>query len=155
MTAWNWGQRYIDDFPPSVSPFKMVEPFPAEIEVRTGPPNEDFLKVMQLVDGQDMVMLIVFYYTAARAGEVFRLTWKDINFEEKKIKLQDRKTKGGKVRDRWLNMDNELANALAWWRDNRQCKVDNVFFRNKMTRTWVNLLPIGVIFYRLCANGLA
>ena len=76
-------------------------------------------------------MLMVFYYTAARAGEVFRLIWSDINFETQMIKLQDRKTKGGKVRQRWLPMHRDLADALAWWRDNRQCEVDNVFFQEQ------------------------
>ena len=73
-------------------------------------------------------MLLTYFYTGAQRGEVFRLTWDDVCFETRKIRLVDHKGRGGAQRSRWVPMHDELANkALSWWRDERPCAVDNVF----------------------------
>ena len=74
-------------------------------------------------------MLMVFYYTGARAGEVFKLQWGDIDFSGNKIRLTDKKTGGKGKRERWLQMHSELAKALAWWQAARPCVADHVFFQ--------------------------
>lgn len=130
LAAWNWGIDYVTGFPQGKSPFALVKEWPVEEEERYVPPEEDVIKVLNLAKGQDLVMLLVFYYTGARAGEVFRLTWsKDVRLDTSKIRLQDRKIRGGKKRTRWNDMDPELVKALAWWREVRPCEVDNVFMQ--------------------------
>ena len=130
LAAWNWGIDFVEGFPQGKSPIAMVKEFPVEETERYVPPEEDVVKVLELAKGQDLVMLLVFYYTGARAGEVFRLSWtRDIRLETGKIRLQDRKTKDGKPRVRWNDMHPELVNALAWWQEARPCRVDNVFMQ--------------------------
>lgn len=133
MTAWNFGIEGIDgleDFPQGPSPFKKTKKFPAEENPRYVPPEEDMIAVMQQAKGQDLVMLMLFYYTGARAGEVFRLKWSDIDFPGNKVCLRDKKTGGkGGWRERWLPMHSELSKALEWWRAARPCIVDHVFFQ--------------------------
>ncbi|MDR0338959.1 MAG: site-specific integrase, partial [Desulfovibrio sp.] len=103
--------------------------FPAESEQRYVPPEEDMIQVLQQAEGQDLVMLMVFYYTGARSGEVFRLQWSDVDFPGNKICLRDKKTGGKGWRTRWLPMHTELAKALEWWKKARPCLVDHVFFQ--------------------------
>lgn len=130
LSAWNWGIDGIPGFPQQVCPLERIDPFPADAEDRYVPPEEDVIKVLNQVHGQDLVMLLTFYYTGARRGEVFRLSWeKDVRLDEARIKLTDHKARNGKVRVRWLQMHPELVKALRWWHEARPCKVDNVFMQ--------------------------
>ncbi|MDR3358177.1 MAG: site-specific integrase [Desulfovibrio sp.] len=89
------------------------------------------MKVILLAKGQDLVMLMLFYYTGARAGEVFRLKWDDIDFPGNRIRLIDHKTKGGGKRERWLPLHSELVKALLWWQAERPCRAEPVFFQTE------------------------
>ena len=129
MTAWTWGVDFVEGFPQVIAPFKKVKPFPVEKTPRYVPPEEDMIKVMQQAQGQDLVMLMVFYYTGARANEVFKLRWSDVDFPGNKIRLTDRKTGGKGERVRWLPMHSELAKALEWWKQTRPALVGHVFFQ--------------------------
>ncbi|MBQ4616140.1 MAG: site-specific integrase [Mailhella sp.] len=129
LAAWNWGSIFMDDFPQVINPFKRITPFSASPEERYVPSEEDIIKVLQQAEGQDLVMLLTFYYTGARRGEVFKLTWKDINLKDAKIRLVDHKSRVEKERIRWLQMHPVLVDALIWWKKARPAKVNNVFMQ--------------------------
>ena len=129
MTAWTWGIDFVEGFPQGGPPFKKVNTFPSVKKERYVPSETDIIKVMGEAKGQDFVMLMAFYYTGARANEIFRLTWSDIDFTTNMIRLTDRKTKGKGMRERFLPMHAELVKALKWWRGARPCMVNNVFMR--------------------------
>lgn len=74
-------------------------------------------------------MLLLFYFTGARRGEVFKLLWEDVNLNEGKIRLKDNKVKGGQARIRWVQINLAVIDALAWWKEARPCKVGNVFMQ--------------------------
>lgn len=84
---------------------------------------------MAQVKGQDALMLAFLVQTGARRGEVFRLTWADVDLENKRVRLTDRKGGDGAYRERWRGIDDHLAAGLAWWRENRPAIVDNVFMQ--------------------------
>lgn len=130
LAAWNWALD--SDFPgfPQVNcPLERIRPFPVEAGVRYVPPEEDVIKVLRQAHGQDLVMLLTYYYTGARRGEVFRLLWSDVNFDSGSIRLVDHKGRDGSSRSRWVPMHPELAKALRWWQSIRPCVVDNVFMQ--------------------------
>lgn len=129
LAAWNWGMDFVEEFSQLVCPFLKVKPFPVERKDRYVPPEEDVIKVLQQAEGQDLVFLLTLYFIGARRGEVFRLTWRDVNFEEGKIRLSDNKAGNGQKRVRWLQMHPELIKALSWWEQARPCKVENVFMQ--------------------------
>ncbi len=131
LTAWKWGVDYIDDFPQIIPSFKKVKPFPYESQDRYAPPDEDFIKVLNLATGQDLVMLLTFYFTGARRNEIMRLSWEDVSLTEEKICLTDNKTGNGTKRKRWIRIHPELVQALKWWEENRPYKVDNVFMNTR------------------------
>ena len=130
LAAWNWAaDSGFPGFPQAHCPLERIRPFPVEAGVRYVPPEEDVIKVLQQAHGQDLVMLLTYYYTGARRGEVFRLLWSDVNFDSGSIRLVDHKGRDGSSRARWVPMHPELAKALRWWQAVRPCVVDNVFMQ--------------------------
>ena len=77
------------------------------------PPEEDFWKVYEIADSVDKAFLLFLLHTAARRAEAFRLTWEDVDFSGRKIRLGTRKT-GGRGREyAWIPMTTALRDALG------------------------------------------
>lgn len=130
LAAWHWGMEWVEGFPQIISPFLGIKPFPVEQKDRYVPSEEDVVKVLQQVGGQDLVFLLTLYFTGGRRGEIFRLSWeRDVRLDIGKIRLSDNKAGNGQKRFRWLDMHPELVKALSWWREARPCVVDNVFMQ--------------------------
>lgn len=109
--AWKYGQTFIDGFP-TVNPFLAVPKFPEERFTRYVPPEKDFWKVLDAAQGQDRVLLQTFLYLAARRGEVYRLTWEDVDFGASRVRLGTRKRVDGSMEHEWLPMAEELFTVL-------------------------------------------
>ena len=121
--AWQWGGKYLDGFPRDpVNPFSAVDKFPQQRQPRYVPPLEDFDKVLAIAEGQDHVMLTALLHLAARRGEIFRLTWQDVNFADGQVFLSTRKTRDGSMKREMLPMSNELRRELLWWWEHRPFK---------------------------------
>ncbi len=129
LAAWNWGMDAVKGFPQGRFVLEGIKPFAVQENDRYVPPESDVIKVLEMASGQDLVMLMTYFYTGARRGEIFRLVWDDVCFDTQRIRLVDHKGRGGAKRVRWVPMHEELAKALAWWRDERPCVVDNVFMQ--------------------------
>ena len=115
-TAWSWGQKTLRDFPKIlINPFYSVERYPRVWFPRYVPPEEDFWKVYDVVEGQDKVMLLFSYHLAARRGETFRAKRSDIDFKNEKIRLWTRKRKGGNLEFDWMPLTQELKSSLLSW----------------------------------------
>lgn len=129
LAAWNWGLDAIEGFPQGTPPLERIKPFRVDKTDRYVPPEEDIIRVLQVATGQDLIMLLTFYYTGARRGEVFRLRWDDVDMQAGRIRLIDHKGGAGRKRVRWLAMHPTLVDALRWWHEARPRKVENVFMR--------------------------
>ncbi len=121
VAGWNWGMKYMDPVLPGTNPF-LVEKMPETRQPRYVPPEEDFWKIYELAEGQDKVMLLAFLHLAARRGELFRLTWEDVDFGNSRIRLWTRKRKDGAFEYDWLPMTKELQTSMLLWRENRPIK---------------------------------
>lgn len=121
VAAWNWGMKYMNPVLPGPNPCQ-VEKMPETRSPRYVPPEEDFWKIYELAEGQDKVMLLTFLHLAARRGEVFRLTWADIDFGNSQIRLWTRKRQDGSFEYDWLPMTETLRKSLRWWWENRPIK---------------------------------
>jgi integrase len=121
LAGWEWGMEYMNPLLPKPNPCK-VKKMPEVRHPRYVPPEADFWKAYNLADGQDRVMLLTFLHLAARRGEIFRLTWEDVDFDANQVGLWTRKRTGGHYEYDWLPMTKMLKEALLWWQENRPIK---------------------------------
>jgi integrase len=127
--AWEWGRKYLNDFPKdSINPFRSVDKFPEKRSPRYVPSEDDFWKVYDVAEGQDQIMLLTYLHLAARKKEIFNLTWADIDFGNNQIRLWTTKREGGNQEADWLPMTSELRSSLmGWWQDRPVKDSSNVF----------------------------
>ncbi|MBW2120129.1 MAG: site-specific integrase [Deltaproteobacteria bacterium] len=121
VAGWNWGMKYMNPPLPGPNPC-LVERMPEVRQPRYIPPEEDFWKIYEVAEGQDKIMLLSYLHLAARRGEIFRLTWEDVNFGNNRVRLWTRKRKGGVIEFDWLPMTKELRKSLMWWWEHRPIK---------------------------------
>ena len=116
--AWAWGSDNLEGWPKGENLFLAIKKFPEERSPRYVPPEEDFWKVYHMAKGQDQVMLLAFLNLAARRGEMFGLTWEDVDFSSNRVCLWTRKRESGNKESDWLPMTSELRKALlGWWQE--------------------------------------
>jgi len=117
-TAWKWGTVKLEGWPKGENYFLSVDKFPEVRQPRYVPPEDDFWKVYNQVEGQDQLMLLTFLHLAARRGEIFQLKWDDVDFSNNRIGLWTQKRKGGNKEYDRLPMTTDLRGALLqWWQE--------------------------------------
>ncbi len=121
IAAWNWGMKYMKPTLPGPNPC-LVDRMPEVRQPRYVPSEEDFWKVYEVAVGQDKVMLLAFLHLAARRGEIFKITWSDVDFTNNRICLWTRKRTDGTYEYDWLPMTGELRKSLRWWWEHRPIK---------------------------------
>lgn len=121
---WNWG--VLNDMV-TTNPCKTIQPFPEEKTVKYVPPPEDISKVLLAADQEDMDLLICLYHTGGRIGEIFRMTWDDVNLEKRYVVLWTRKRRGGQLEDDKIALGEKLYSVLKRKWDNRNKDSNFVF----------------------------
>lgn len=116
---FNWAGKRGLCAAPDIS---LIEPYPEGKTIKYIPPVEDFNRVLMVAHGDDRDLLFVLYHTAGRRGEILeRLTWDDVNFEGRFVRLHTRKRKGGSLEGRTVPMNKTLYDVL-WrrWQNRRK-----------------------------------
>jgi integrase len=90
--------------------------------------------VLLAADREDMDLILTLYHTAGRTSEVLNLTWEDLNFEQRWIRLWTRKRRGGELQEDKLAMTETLYSVLKRRWDNRDKTTSFVFHNADGTR---------------------
>lgn len=110
------------------NPTQSISFLPVEKKVKYIPPKENVLRVIITAapDTQDYLWTII--YTMGRISEINRLTWKDVNFDDRYIVLHTRKKKGGHLTPRKVPMPQKLYEILYRKYSNRDKNKPWVFW---------------------------
>ncbi len=109
------------------NPLLYIEPYAHNVTPPYVPPREDLLKLLLVTTGQDRVMLDVFRFTAARRSEVLRLTWDDILFDQRSIRLKTQKNRKSQWKAYYVPISEALYQSLQWQWKNRDKDSPYVF----------------------------
>jgi integrase len=102
------------------NPCRGVKFLPTEKFIKYVPPVEDIERVLALADPLDKAYLTVIWQLAARVREVNQLTWEDVDFNKRLVRLWTRKKRGGNKTPGLVDMNDQAFNALKfaqWHRD--------------------------------------
>lgn len=97
----------------SSNPTEGISSFPVERGLRYVPPKEHVFRVIMAAEPSVQEYLWTLIGTMGRMGEINRLEWSDVNFEERYIVLYTRKKKGGNLTPRKIPMTNKLCEVLS------------------------------------------
>jgi integrase len=77
------------------------------------PTEEEFLKLLLAAGRHDRNLLIACAATGGRRSEILRMTWtEDVNFQERTLRLCNRKNRSRELRCRTVPMSDELHSTL-------------------------------------------
>jgi integrase len=121
---YNWGirQELLSN-----NPCRNIQKYPEEPEERYVPPAEDIMKVRSAADSEDSDLIMTIYHTAGWTSEVLKLTWEDVDFEKRCVRLWTRKRRGGELQEDKLPMTDALYTVLKRRWDNKGQNTQYVF----------------------------
>lgn len=115
VEAWTWGTQVMGL--PALNPFVQIKDYSEEKGTKYVPPESDFWKLYDLQgDQQIRLMLLLYYYTAARRTEIHRLTWTDVDLSGAKVRIGNRKGRNGSWRWYWISIPDDAVHELRLWK---------------------------------------
>lgn len=95
------------------NPVKEVCFLPVEKRIKYTPPTEDIDKVIAVAPEDTQAYLWTIRETLGRVSEINRLTWADVNLQERYVTLYTRKKSGGHLTPRRIWMTDKLHSILS------------------------------------------
>jgi len=95
------------------NPTMGIKFMPVEKRIQYVPPKEDVLRVIMAADQDTRDYLWTIALTMGRMSEINRLTWQEVNLEERYVILYTRKKSGGHLTPRKIPMPDKLHQVLS------------------------------------------
>ncbi|MFC1580875.1 tyrosine-type recombinase/integrase [Thermodesulfobacteriota bacterium] len=118
-------------------PCNRIERLPEEPYHPYIPPSEDIARIKLVATKDQRDFIEVLYHTMARQGEILKLTWDDVNFEQRWVRLYTRKRRGGELQADHIPMNKSLYGVLNQRRKERKGNSDFVFRFNQYQRNFM------------------
>lgn len=118
------------------NPCLGIPKFPVEKAVKTIPPRENISRLLLSVGALDRAYLIVIWLTGGRVREINGLTWEDIDFERRQIRLWTRKKKHGVRTPRLIPMVPDVEQSLQYAWEQRDKNSPYVFTNPRTGRNY-------------------
>jgi len=95
------------------NPTKGIKFMPVEKKIKYVPPKKDILRVIMAADLDTRDYLWTIALTMGRMSEINRMTWQDVNLDERYVVLYTRKKAGGNLTPRKIPMPDKLHQVLS------------------------------------------
>ena len=118
----------------SANPTNNIPFLPEEKKVKYVPSKEDVLRVIMAADQETQHYLWTIEETMGRMSEINRLTWSDVDFQERCTILYTRKKKGGHLTPRKVPMTIRLFQILSYRYEHRDKRMPWVFWHRYWDR---------------------
>ncbi len=118
------------------NPCRGLKFLPVARKVHYIPSAEDLQKILALATPLDRAYLTVIWQLAARVREVNQLTWEDVDFGRRCVRLWTRKKRGGSQTPRLVPMSAEAFQALKFAQWHRVAGSPHVFTNPATGRAW-------------------
>jgi len=118
----------------SHNPVEGIAFLPVEKRLKQVPSIADIEKVILAADPDTQDYLIALSHTMARVGEINRLSWEDVNLDDKYLVLYTRKKKGGHLTPRKVPLTPRLLDILSRRYTERDPEMPWVFWHNWFDR---------------------
>ena len=116
------------------NPCRGVRFLPAKKFVKYVPPVEDIQKVLELAGEMERTYLLTIWQLAGRVREINNLTWEDVDFTRRQVRLWTRKKSGGNMTPRLVDMNDKAFNSLKFAQWNRNPHSPYVFTNPLMAK---------------------
>ena len=110
VAAWYWGVKYLSF--PEKNPCQ-IDRFPETKSPRYVPSEQDFWAAYDAANPYDQRMLLAYLNTAARKRELFGMTWSDVDFDNRRVRLWTAKREGGAKEFDWIPMTDDLFATMV------------------------------------------
>jgi integrase len=123
-----------------LNPTQGMSFLPVEKRIKYVPPKEDALRVIMAADPDTQEYLFAIKETMGRMSEINRLSWPDVNFDQKYVVLYTRKKKGGHLTPRKVPMTSKLFKVLSHRFEHREKDKPWVFWHrywDRKNKEWV------------------
>jgi integrase len=118
----------------TANPTEGISFLPVEKPVRHIPSKEEVAAVILAAGPDTQDYLWTIRETMGRMGEINRLTWSDVDFEQRFVVLYTRKKSGGRLTPRKVPMTNKLFEVLSHRFKHRDKKKPWVFWHRYWSR---------------------
>ena len=109
------------------NPCKRIMKFPEDHYQPYIPPVEDVAAVKLAANPDERDFIEVLYHAIGRKSEILKLTWQDVNFERKWIRLWTRKRRGGGLEAQYKPTNETLYGVLQRRWKHRDKNTQSVF----------------------------
>lgn len=116
------------------NPCRGLKMFPVEHSVKFIPSQDQIAAVLLLASPLDQAYLTLIWQTAARVREINNLSWDDVDWERRQVRLWTRKKRGGHRTPRWVQLTDRAYDSLRYAWQNRD-KNSPFAFTNPKTGT--------------------
>ena len=146
--CWNWHRGELNE-----NPWQRIKMYAEEEFHKRIPTKEDLDAVLRNAELWEKQLLIVLLHTGARIGEIFNLTWEDVNLELGTIMLWTRKRKGGSRQFRLVPISQSVREILEHLAAGKGV-FTHVFTNPRTGEAYYTLQPcVRYLLKRLCARA--
>lgn len=143
---WNWHKEALPH-----NPWRYVPPYPEEAFIKYVPPPQDVGAVLHSATEWERDFLLALLSTGARVGEIFNLTWEDVNLEKSTLALWTKKRRGGNREARLTPISPRLRGVLEKLKGSRESPQSPVFINPLTGGKYHNRQPsVRYMLKRLC-----